>query len=88
MDSAPDRTARSRALRYVRLTAGWTLLVAGVGLLPLPGPGTALVLLGLAVLGPEVAWARRLRERLLARLRRRRLPVAAAVPVRDGGRGP
>jgi uncharacterized protein (TIGR02611 family) len=85
VDSAPDRTGYPRAVRYVRLIAGWALLVVGISLLPLPGPGAALLLLGLAVLEPEAAWARRLRERLLALFRRRR---QVPVPARDGLRGP
>jgi uncharacterized protein (TIGR02611 family) len=48
--------------------AGLTLL--GLVLVPLPGPGWLVVFLGLAVLGTEFAWARRLAavvKRLLAR---------------------
>ncbi len=32
----------------------------GVRLVPLPGPGWLIVFLGLAILGTEFAWARRL----------------------------
>jgi hypothetical protein len=90
-DSAPigARGGSRRAVRYVRLTGGWALLAVGVGLLPLPAPGAAFLLLGLAVLGREVAWARRVRERILNALGRRRgrLPLGAPVPVREV-RGP
>jgi CHASE2 domain-containing sensor protein len=39
---------------------GFALLLLGLALIPLPGPWTIpLVLLGLAILGTEYAWARR-----------------------------
>ncbi len=37
---------------------GWVLLVAGVALLILPGPGIVLVAAGLTVLSQEYPWAR------------------------------
>jgi len=39
--------------------AGWTLLLAGVALLPLPGPGSLVILAGVRVLVPHHAWAAR-----------------------------
>ncbi|MDJ0350481.1 TIGR02611 family protein [Cryobacterium sp. PH29-G1] len=39
---------------------GTVIIVIGVVLIPLPGPGWLIVFLGLAVLGTEFAWARRL----------------------------
>jgi uncharacterized protein (TIGR02611 family) len=38
---------------------GMTLLVAGAAMLVLPGPGIAVILLGLVVLSAEFHWARR-----------------------------
>jgi xanthosine utilization system XapX-like protein len=48
--------------KLIRLTLGFTLLVIGFILsLPLvPGPGIALMILGLVILGEHVPWARRL----------------------------
>jgi uncharacterized protein (TIGR02611 family) len=47
---------------------GTTLLVAGAAMLVLPGPGIAVILLGLVVLSAEFQWAQRalawLRERV------------------------
>jgi uncharacterized protein (TIGR02611 family) len=47
---------------------GMTLLVAGAAMLVLPGPGIAVILLGLVVLSAEFQWAQRalawLRERV------------------------
>ena len=39
------------------------MLLVGVLLLVLPGPGLLVILLGLAVLGSEFVWARRLVRR-------------------------
>jgi Flp pilus assembly protein TadB len=83
---SPQVAAATRSLRrYATLAAGWTLLVVGVALLVLPGPGVPLIIAGLAVLGREVEWARRLRTRIeerFARFRRRgqRAPVPG-VPL-------
>jgi uncharacterized protein (TIGR02611 family) len=38
---------------------GMTLLAAGAAMLVLPGPGIAVILLGLVVLSAEFLWARR-----------------------------
>ena len=49
-----------RALRLTAVTvAGFALVVLGIILMPLPGPGSLVVLAGLGVLGTEYAWARR-----------------------------
>ena len=37
---------------------GWVILVVGLALLVLPGPGIPFVLLGLGILGRRHAWAR------------------------------
>ena len=47
-------------------TVGCTLIVVGVILLVLPGPGLVLIALGVAVLATEFAWA----ERILHRMKR------------------
>ena len=38
---------------------GMTLLIAGAAMLVLPGPGIAVILLGLVVLSAEFLWAKR-----------------------------
>jgi len=43
---------------------GFTIILIGVALLVLPGPGTLVIILGLALLGTEFAWARRLLKRV------------------------
>jgi len=53
------RTARKLAAAVV----GGTLLVFGVAMLVLPGPGVIAIGAGLAVLAAEFTWARRLLQR-------------------------
>ncbi len=45
-------------------TVGTTLIVVGVILLVLPGPGLVLIALGVAVLASEFAWAERILRRM------------------------
>lgn len=47
-------------------TVGTTLIVVGVILLVLPGPGLVLIALGVAVLASEFAWAERILQRMKA----------------------
>ena len=41
---------------------GFVLVLGGIVLLPLPGPGMLIIIAGLAVLGTEYMWARRALE--------------------------
>ncbi|HEY1340567.1 MAG TPA: PGPGW domain-containing protein [Bryobacteraceae bacterium] len=68
----PRRTGRSRLHRIWKLPAGFLLLALGIVLsLPLvPGPGIALILLGLVLLGDEFPWARRALEWMKSRWQR------------------
>jgi hypothetical protein len=70
----PAPTFGARSARLVTLAFGYVVLLLGAALLVLPGPGVLLILSGLAVVGREHEWARRvghqLRERC-ARLVRR-----------------
>ena len=43
--------------RVIVLILGLTLLGAGLGMLVLPGPGWAAIILGLVILASEFAWA-------------------------------
>ncbi|OLT18722.1 TIGR02611 family protein [Pseudonocardia sp. CNS-139] len=49
-----------RTYRVVISAIGGIVLVAGIIMIPYPGPGWAVVFIGLAVLATEFAWARRL----------------------------
>lgn len=82
------RTAAIAAYRLARRITigviGATLMVTGVAMFVLPGPGTVVLALGLAVLGIEFAWARRWLHKL------RSAAEQAASYVNGGGssRGP
>jgi uncharacterized protein (TIGR02611 family) len=52
------------AKRAIVAMVGFTLISIGAVMLVTPGPGWALILLGLGVLGLEFVWARRLLNRL------------------------
>ena len=75
---ARRRRTTHLALRVVVLALGSVLVAVGAVLLVLPGPGWALIVLGLVVLASEFAWAqrrlepvRRLAERGVDALRER-----------------
>ena|SRR5689334_4085170 len=53
-----------QAKRIIVAVVGFTLLLLGFVLFFTPGPGFAVILLGLTVLGAEFLWARRLLKRL------------------------
>ena len=56
----PLLQAMARAVRRGGVfLVGTTLLIAGAAMLVLPGPGIAVILLGLVVLAREFSWARR-----------------------------
>ena len=54
----------NHARQLVILVIGITILVVGVALLVLPGPAMVVIPLGLAVLGTEFVWAKRLLRRV------------------------
>jgi len=61
-------------VRVVKVIAGFALLVAGLVMLVVPGPGWLTIAAGLAVLAAEFVWARRALESIKAtviRLRQR-----------------
>lgn len=62
------------AVRIARITAGTIVTLAGLAMMPLPGPGLPVLAVGLAILARDVAWA----ERLLGHLRDR-------IPTNDDG---
>ncbi len=53
------RFVRRSGRRMAVSLAGGLLVVAGIALLVLPGPGFLLIVAGLAVLATEYAWAQR-----------------------------
>lgn len=62
MPRGDPASLRERGVRVAVGVVGGTVVVVGIILLPLPGPGTAVILAGLALLATRFAWARRLLE--------------------------
>ena len=46
---------------------GFTVLGAGVAMLALPGPGVVVIIVGLAILATEFAWAERALDKTMGR---------------------
>lgn len=73
-DPPPDSQPRPRKCRWgpfrwvwqiIVLIAGLLTIIVGIIMLPLPGPGTVIILAGFGILATEFIWA----EQLLIRLR-------------------
>jgi len=56
--------------RVARVVGGFILIIAGIAMLVLPGPGVLTILGGLALIGQEFAWAQRIVDRVKAMLSR------------------
>jgi hypothetical protein len=74
-EETEDAARASLLVRACRITAGAVVLLVGLALLVLPGPGMVVIAGGLSVLAIDVPFARRLLHKV-----RRRLPQDA-----DGG---
>jgi uncharacterized protein (TIGR02611 family) len=59
-DTLRDRPAADLGYRVVVGVVGLAVLTAGLIAIPYPGPGWAIVFVGLALLATEFEWARRL----------------------------
>ena len=59
---------RNRFLRIGFAFFGFIVVLAGVAMLVLPGPGLLVIAIGLGILALEFAWAERLLERAVDRL--------------------
>ena len=72
---------RSRAYRVAFVAVAFAILLGGLALVPLPGPGWAIVFVALGMLALEFEWAERLMERILDRLGAARRSAANATPA-------
>jgi hypothetical protein len=72
-----EQAEHSLAMRAVRAVAGFALVGVGIALLPLPGPGWVVIIVGLSLL--PFAWA----ERTIRTIRRHMpgVPQDGAIPV-------
>jgi uncharacterized protein (TIGR02611 family) len=71
--------ARSRLYRLVFAIVGFTVLLLGVAMLVLPGPGLLVIVVGLTILALEFAWAERMLERAIDRMERARVATKEAT---------
>lgn len=74
---------RPRARKFVYSVLGITVLLIGIVMIVLPGPAIIVIPLGLAILGSEYAWARRVMRRgrvfVGRKIQRRTKPGAVRV---------
>jgi uncharacterized protein (TIGR02611 family) len=56
--------------RLAKIVSGFTLIIAGLFMLVLPGPGIITILGGLALISQEYVWARQLSDWVKARFGR------------------
>ncbi|MFZ2949288.1 MAG: PGPGW domain-containing protein [Desulfuromonadaceae bacterium] len=61
-----------QAKRLVVIVIGFTILVAGIAMIVLPGPAIIVIPIGLAVLATEFIWARKLLVTVKERIERMR----------------
>ena len=73
---------RNRIYRIGFALIGFLVLLAGFIMLFTPGPGWAVIVLGLAMLALEFAWAERLLDRTLKQMERAAEQVTRGSPVR------
>ena len=52
-----------QAKRVIKIVMGFTVLLLGLIMLVTPGPGIVTIILGLAILGTEFVWAKKLMKR-------------------------
>ena len=77
--------------RWLKIVIGVVVTITGIILMPVPGPGgTPVTLAGLAILGSELPWAKRLMEKLRDRTsflssgkhsRRKRIGIIAGILI-------
>lgn len=66
-EASVDAAKAHLVVRIARIVAGSFLVVVGVAMLVLPGPGVVVILAGLSLLAVDIAFARRLRDVLVER---------------------
>jgi tellurite resistance protein TerC len=72
-------TTLQEAKRLIKIVFALTLLIIGVAMLVLPGPGILLIMVALAVLSGEFIWARRLLDHIRTAARRARDAISRDV---------
>jgi uncharacterized protein (TIGR02611 family) len=72
---------RSRAVRWLFVAAGFTLLLGGLAMLVLPGPAFVVIPIGLAVLSLEFTWAETMLDRSLEQAAKAQHKAAQTTPL-------
>ena len=72
---------RAKLYRVAFATLAILVILAGIALIPLPGPGWLIVAVGLGMLALEFDWAERLLEQILERIERVSEQASAASPL-------
>jgi hypothetical protein len=67
-EESVEEAKRHILVRIARVLAGTLVTLAGVAMLVLPGPGLVVIALGLALLAQDVPFARRLLDKVRARI--------------------
>ena len=73
---------RNRIVRVAFAVAGFVVLLIGVIMLFTPGPGWAVIVLGLGMLALEFTWAERALERVIDQMERAADQVTKGSPAR------
>jgi uncharacterized protein (TIGR02611 family) len=72
---------RSKAYRIAFMILAFVVILGGLALVPLPGPGWAIVFVGLSMLALEFKWAENLMEKILNRLEAAQESAKNATPA-------
>ena len=72
---------RSKAYRVAFMVLAFVVVLGGLALVPLPGPGWAIVFVGLGMLALEFDWAERLMEKALNRIEAAQQAAKNASPA-------
>jgi uncharacterized protein (TIGR02611 family) len=75
--------SRSRFYRVPFAVVGFTIVVVGIAMLVLPGPGLLVMAVGLAMLALEFTWAERILERTLNQMTKTTETVRRASPLQQ-----
>ena len=73
-------TTLQEAKRLIKIVFALTLLIVGVAMLVLPGPGIVVITVALAVLSGEFIWARRVLDQIKTGARRARDAMSQRPP--------
>ena len=72
---------RSKPYRIAFMILAFVVVLGGLALVPLPGPGWAIVFIGLGMLALEFEWAEKLMEKILNRLQAAQEKAKNASPA-------